>query len=784
MNKILSAKRFLPKAYAVLATVILLFSQATSVSALSSEQQRLLHENINYFDICGGQSSDTPTDSSAQSAPGAPAQNSTPLALPASYTLKDKIGQLLFVGLTDSSQAADLEKKYHIGGFLLDTGATYTKSAIDPIKSAGDIPPLIAVDEEGGKVDRLNLNAPSAKQMGQMSDDQVKQKAADIAGKLSDAGITVDFAPVVDLDNGKNAAISQTDRSFSSNPSVVSSKAGAFADGLQQSSVIPTFKHFPGLGNADGPSGGNTDTAPATTPSLSSLQANDLKPYESLLSRQQAMVMMGNQTVPGLTNGQPASLSKDAYDLLRGKYGFAGVVVTDEIGHAKAIHASTSQAVISALQAGADMPLFTADSPGQVGSVVDDVAQAVKNNSLPETSINAALNRILQLKNSQAGGKPAGSAQCGCSSGVAVSGNTPAAQAFNYFVNNAHLSPQAAAGIVGNMETESAGNTEKLDTHAHNDIAGGHDGIIQWDGGRWANLKSHESGKNIYDITTQLDYVWYELQGSYKQVLGDLKNADSAAKAATIFNNGDEVSGDNSGQREANATKLFNKYGGGASSTTDTSTASTSSADGAATDCSSSSQAGTVNIIKHDSFGNADGLMGHQPTMIGLHYTAGNEQSVDEVVKDLSDPTGAKHCNKNCSVQLTVDPKGNVYQLTSRLDVITENIINFNDADIGIEIMGSDEQTLLKNTTQFNAVVALVTQLMKQYNIQMAQDFSNKAGLMGHMECDQWSQGHIGDHFKGTYSKDPAVESTDSHTDPGKDYMGKVRAAVGPKLGQ
>ncbi|HEY5442574.1 MAG TPA: N-acetylmuramoyl-L-alanine amidase, partial [Candidatus Saccharimonadales bacterium] len=168
--------------------------------------------------------------------------------------------------------------------------------------------------------------------------------------------------------------------------------------------------------------------------------------------------------------------------------------------------------------------------------------------------------------------------------------------------------------------------------------------------------------------------------------------------------------------------------------------------------------------------------------MIGIHYTGSNEQTVDQVVQDLSDPTGAKHCNKSCSVQLTVDPKGNVYQLTSSLNVITENIINFNDADIGIEIMGADEQTLLNNSTQFNAVVSTVAQLMKQYNIKMVQDFSTKSGLMGHIECDQWSQAHLGSHFGGIYSADPPVESTDSHTDPGGTYMSKLRAAVGPQL--
>lgn len=203
------------------------------------------------------------------------------------------------------------------------------------------------------------------------------------------------------------------------------------------------------------------------------------------------------------------------------------------------------------------------------------------------------------------------------------------------------------------------------------------------------------------------------------------------------------------------------------------------------TGCGASSTT-PVNIIKHDVFGNGDGPMGHQPTMIGLHYTEGNPQTADDVVNMLKDPTGTKGCNHithTCSVQLTIDPKGNVYQLTSRLDVVTENIINFNNADIGIEIMGSGQQALLNNDTQFKAVVAVVAQLMNQYNIKMVEDFKNKAGLMGHMECDQWSQNHLGQRFQGIYSGD-VVGSTDGHQDPGDQYMSKVRAAVQQSLGQ
>ncbi|HEY5442672.1 MAG TPA: phage tail tip lysozyme, partial [Candidatus Saccharimonadales bacterium] len=177
---------------------------------------------------------------------------------------------------------------------------------------------------------------------------------------------------------------------------------------------------------------------------------------------------------------------------------------------------------------------------------------------------------------SPSSGSPSGAGGC-CPSGASgnsgsgsgsatLTGSTPAEQAFNYFISPpANLSPQAAAGIVGNMMTESGGNTENLDTHAHNDISGTHDGIVQWSTSRWNALQSHESGKDIYALSTQLDYTLHELQhvSPYdSNTLPGLKSATSAAAAATTFNTYDEISGDSSGNREANATKIFGKYNG------------------------------------------------------------------------------------------------------------------------------------------------------------------------------------------------------------------------------
>jgi beta-N-acetylhexosaminidase len=329
-----------------------------------------------------------------------------PLALPSDFTLEDKIGQLLIIGVTQKSVAIDLEKNYQIGGFLIRPEADLlSKAVVETVGRSGKLPPFFALDEEGGEISRLPggyFSQDSAKYMGGLTDSQVRQIAAHMGQMMVSLGMNVDFAPVVDLDNGRNAAISLLDRSFSSDPVVVARKAGAFAAGLKQAGVIPTFKHFPGLGHADGPTNGNTDTGTATSPNIIKLEKNDLLPYKTLLQADSPLaVMVGNQIVPGLTGGVPASISGSTYSLLRTTYGFKQVVFTDELILAKAIadvEPDPASSVIAAIQAGADMPLIDSDDEQTVGEIIQAVSEVVRRGQIKESQIDASLNRILQLK--------------------------------------------------------------------------------------------------------------------------------------------------------------------------------------------------------------------------------------------------------------------------------------------------------------------------------------------------------------------------------------------------
>ena len=195
------------------------------------------------------------------------------------------------------------------------------------------IKPFIMTDEEGGVVQRMaNLvgSIPSARQMGAtMTPAQIEQLALGLAQRMRAAGVTMDLAPVLDVDGGQGPNNFNADgtRSFSANVAMASSDGVAFATGLRNGGIVPVVKHFPGLGGATG----NTDVTAAATQSWSALQSGGLRPFEAAIAAHVPAVMVANATVPGLTN-QPASISPAVINgILRGQLGFQGLVMTDSL---------------------------------------------------------------------------------------------------------------------------------------------------------------------------------------------------------------------------------------------------------------------------------------------------------------------------------------------------------------------------------------------------------------------------------------------------------------------
>ena len=318
----------------------------------------------------------------------------------ADWSLDRRIRNLVFASLSAGSRAElDTAVADEVGGVFVTSAAVPLVSSgeLTSVTGALDLPPLVSIDEEGGRVQRLRdvlPRLPSAQAMAeQMSPEQIQAEMADYGASLHELGITMDSAPVVDVTTPITSdAIG--DRSFGSSPEQVTADAGAFARGLLDAGVLPTLKHFPGQGSA----AGDSHEQLVTTVPLAELGPH-LEPYRQLLAElPRTAVMVGHLRVPGLTGDEPATVSRAAITgLLRDELGFDGLVLTDDLGGMEGILAEhpTPEAAALAVEAGADMPLVPI---GSVDAVVASITDAVATGALPESQITRSSDRVLQAR--------------------------------------------------------------------------------------------------------------------------------------------------------------------------------------------------------------------------------------------------------------------------------------------------------------------------------------------------------------------------------------------------
>lgn len=320
--------------------------------------------------------------------------------------LRDRLAQLLMVGVTNASDAHSAITDYHVGGVFITSWTDLSMLSSGALKqlatSTTPLPVAVSVDEEGGRVDRLSSligAAPSARVLAQTrSPEETYQIALERGQQMRNLGITIDFAPVVDVTSSADNTVIG-DRSFSAVPGIVTKFAGSYARGLRDAGILPVLKHFPGHGHASG----DTHQTAVTTPPLDQLIQSDLTPYRYLVADSPVGVMIGHLDVPGLTEGNPASLSSAAVSLLRNGAGygappFDGPVFTDDLSTMKAITDlyNVPQAVLKALRAGADVALWV--STGEVPAVLDRLESAVHTGELDETAVNNSVARLAAVK--------------------------------------------------------------------------------------------------------------------------------------------------------------------------------------------------------------------------------------------------------------------------------------------------------------------------------------------------------------------------------------------------
>lgn len=332
-------------------------------------------------------------------------------AMLAAMSTRDKLAQLLMVGIRNGADARAVVGTYHVGGIMVGSWtdlSMLSDGTVADISNMGPLPLAVSVDEEGGRVSRLSAligAIPPARTLAQTkTPDEVYQIALSRGRQMRGMGITVDFAPVVDVsDQGANTVIG--DRSFSNDPATVTAYAGAFARGLRDAGLLPVLKHFPGHGHG---SGDSHTAGVVTTPPLDQLMTSDLVPYQTLTTQGPVAVMLGHLEVPGLTGDAPASLSPAAVNLLRsggyGGPGFNGPIFSDDLSSMAAISSryGVAEAVLRTLQAGVDVALWI--TTDEVPAVLDRLESAVNAGELAMPAVEGSILRMAKGPNARCGG--------------------------------------------------------------------------------------------------------------------------------------------------------------------------------------------------------------------------------------------------------------------------------------------------------------------------------------------------------------------------------------------
>ncbi len=322
-------------------------------------------------------------------------------------SLDEKLGQMFMVETFSQGYGGEIAymvEQQHAGAVII-----YQKNMVSPqqlkgmiagVQAHAGIPLFIAMDEEGGNVDRLGYlhfdpPLPSARWLGSTGNPQNAYDAGSrAAAELKALGINVDLAPVADVRSIPNPVIGP--RIYGTDPGTVDAYAGAFLDGVQQNGVIGTLKHWPGIGSiALDPH----KTLPRDTRSLSQLENSDFAAFRGLFDKQPGMIMVTHVLVDAIDPSMPSSLSpKVVQGTLRGELGYQGVVVTDNL-YMEGISArySLGEAAVLAVLAGDDLMEGPWD-PSSMRGVLGALTNAVQSGRISMDRIDQSVRRILTLK--------------------------------------------------------------------------------------------------------------------------------------------------------------------------------------------------------------------------------------------------------------------------------------------------------------------------------------------------------------------------------------------------
>ena len=316
-------------------------------------------------------------------------------------TLEEKVGQM-FIARCPETDAAQLAADYHLGGYILfgrdfkDKTAEQVTTDIQSYQGAAEIPLLIAVDEEGGTVNRVSSNpnlrsSPFRSPQSLYSEgglELVRSDAQEKCRLLESLGININFAPVCDV--SQDPADFIYDRTLGRDAQETSQYVAAVVETMAEEGMGSVLKHFPGYGNnTDTHTGVAYDDRPYDT-----FLTSDFLPFQAGIAAGADMVLVSHNIVSAMDEASPASLSPEVHRVLREDLGFTGVIVTDDlVMDGVRDFAGDDEAAVLAVQAGNDL-LCCTDFQTQVPAVL----AAVESGEITEEQIDAAVLRVLTMK--------------------------------------------------------------------------------------------------------------------------------------------------------------------------------------------------------------------------------------------------------------------------------------------------------------------------------------------------------------------------------------------------
>jgi beta-N-acetylhexosaminidase len=327
-------------------------------------------------------------------------------------SLREQVGQLMMVAVSStgvSTAAGRAIEQSRAGSVILlgntSAGSARVQAVTDQARRAArtpkKVPPMLAADQEGGTVQRLQGKGfdriPSARQQASASPAELRRDAGRWGRQLKRAGIDINLAPVADVVpknlTDVNQPIGVLRRGYGSNPATVATHVAAFVEGMNAAGVATSVKHFPGLGRVRG----NTDVTARVVDDTTTRDDPYLEPFAAGVDAGTDMVMMSSAYYSRIDAKRRAAFSPTVIQgMVRGDLGFTGVVISDDLAAVAMQDLRPGERMLRFLRAGGDLAIV--GDPSIAASMADAVVQEAGDDDELAADIRLATVRVLQLK--------------------------------------------------------------------------------------------------------------------------------------------------------------------------------------------------------------------------------------------------------------------------------------------------------------------------------------------------------------------------------------------------